>query len=154
MTFQMTAIALVALGMSPIASAKDAVSVDVPLDAATLSALPRHTVEARAHDQALHCEGVELAALLRKAGSMPADPLRGKQLAHYVRVEARDGYRAVFSLAELDATLGNAKVFLVDRCEGKALDDKSGPLRLIAPGESRPARWVRQVQSIRVVDAP
>lgn len=154
MKFRMAAIALVALGMGSIALAKDPVSVNVPLDAATLSALPRHTVEATAHDQALHCEGVELAALLRKVGAMSADPLRGKQLAHYVRVEARDGYRTVFSLAELDATLGNAKVFLVDRCDGKPLDDKSGPLRLIAPGESRPARWVRQVQSIRVEDAP
>lgn len=154
MKLQMAAIALVALGMSPIALAKDPASVDVPLDAATLLALPRHAVEASAHDQALHCEGVELAALLRKVGAMPADPLRGKPLADYVRVEARDGYRAVFSLAELDATLGNAKVFLVDRCDGKPLDDKSGPLRLIAPGESRPARWVRQVQSIRVVSAP
>ena len=150
----MAAVALVALGMSPISLAKDPLSVDVPLVAATRDALSRHTVEATAHDQAVHCEGVELAALLRKVGAMPADPLRGKQLPHYVRVEARDGYRAVFSLAELDATLGNAKVFLVDRCDGKALDDKSGPLRLIAPGEARPARWVRQVQSIRVVDAP
>ena len=154
MKFRMTAIVLAALGTVPIALAKDPVSVEVALDAATLSTLPRHAIEATAHDQALHCEGVELAALLRKAGAMPADPLRGKQLASFVRVEARDGYRAVFSLAELDATLGNAKVFLVDRCAGKPLDDKSGPLRLIAPGESRPARWVRQVQSIRVEDAP
>ncbi|HOU65784.1 MAG TPA: hypothetical protein PK861_07095 [Thermomonas sp.] len=96
-----------------------------------------------------------MLALLRKAGAMPSDPLRGSaQLVRYVRVEARDGYRAVFSLAELDPSLGNAKVFVVDRCDGKPLDDKSGPLRLVAPNESRPARWVRQVNSIRVVDAP
>ncbi|MGO4222951.1 hypothetical protein AB4Y64_14000 [Lysobacter sp. TAF61] len=31
---------------------------------------------------------------------------------------------------------------------------EDGPWRLVAPGESRPARWVRQVDSIRVVDAP
>lgn len=153
MKFQMAAIALIATCISPLALAKDPVAVDVPLDAATRSALPRHKVEASAHDQALYCEGVELAALLRKVGAMPADPLRGKEFAHYVRVEASDGYRAVFSLAELDATLGNAKVCLEDRCGGKPLDDKNGPLRLIAPEEARPARWVRQVQSIRVVDA-
>lgn len=129
-------------------------SVAVPLDPATLAALPRQPVEASAHGQALHCEGVELLALLRKAGAMPVEPLHGAQLARVVRVEARDGYRAAFSLAELDPTLGNAKVFLVDRCDGKPLDDKSGPLRLVAPTESRPARWVRQVRAITVLDAP
>ena len=135
--------------------AKEPTRADSPLDAATLAALPRQAVEGSAHGQALRCEGVELVALLRSSGAMPADPLRGtEQLIRYVRIEARDGYRAIYSLAELDPSLGNAKVFVVDRCDGKPLDEKSGPLRLIAPAESRPARWVRQVQSIRVVDAP
>jgi hypothetical protein len=35
-----------------------------------------------------------------------------------------------------------------------AAQARSGPWRLIAPGESWPARWVKQVESIRVVDAP
>lgn len=135
--------------------AKEPATASVPLDAATLTTLPRQAVEGSAHGQSLHCEGVELVALLRKSGAMPPDPLRGSaQLARYVRIDARDGYRAVYSLAELDPSLGNAKVFVVDRCDGKALDDKDGPLRLMAPAESRPARWVRQLQSIRVVDAP
>jgi hypothetical protein len=95
-----------------------------------------------------------LPALLRAANAVPAEPLRGGQLANYVLVTARDGYRAVFSLAELEPTLGNRKVLLVDRCDGQALGDDDGPLRLIAPEESRPARWVRQVQSITVVTAP
>ncbi len=155
MKLRVTPMILLALGMPTAVLAKDPAASAVPLDTATLAALPRHTVEANAHGQSLRCEGVELLALLRKAGAMPSDPLRGSaQLVRYVRVEARDGYRAVFSLAELDPSLGNAKVFVVDRCDGKPLDDKSGPLRLVAPNESRPARWVRQVNSIRVVDAP
>lgn len=147
--------ALTALLAYTSANAKEPAPVAVPLDAATLSTLPRHPVEGSAHGQSLRCEGVELVALLRKSGAMPADPLRGSaQLIRYVRIEARDGYRAVYSLAELDPSLGNARVFVVDRCDGKPLDDKSGPLRLIAAAESRPARWVRQLDSIRVVDAP
>lgn len=126
----------------------------VPIDAATLATLPREPVTATAHEKTLRCEGVALSALLRAAGALPAEPLRGPQLTNYVLVTARDGYRAIFSLAELEPTLGNRKVLLVDQCEGKPLSDDDGPLRLIAPEESRPARWVRQVQSITVVTAP
>ena len=69
-------------------------------------------------------------------------------------VSARDGQRVVYALAEFEPTLGNRKVLLVDRCDGKPLDENDGPLRLIAPEESDPSRWVRQVQSITVVAAP
>ena len=126
----------------------------VPLDAATLAAFPRQPVAASAHGQALQCEGIPLSALLRAAKALPEEPLRGAGLSNYVLVTARDGYRAVFSLAELEPTLGNHQVLLVDRCAGQPLPEKEGPLRLIAPDESRPARWVRQVQSITVVGAP
>ncbi|MCL1635407.1 molybdopterin-dependent oxidoreductase [Luteimonas sp. SX5] len=126
----------------------------VPLDAATLAKLPREPVKASAHGQDLDCEGVALAGLLRATGAVPADPLRGPQLARYLLVTARDGYRAIYSLAELDPSLSDRRVLLVDHCSGKPLDDDDGPLRLIAPGDARPARWVRQVKSITVVAAP
>ena len=126
----------------------------IPIDAATLATLPREAVTATTHGKTLQCDGIALPALLRAANALPAEPLRGGQLANYVLVAARDGYRAVFSLAELEPTLGNRRVLLVDRCDGQPLGDDDGPLRLIAPQESRPARWVRQVQSITVVTAP
>ncbi len=128
--------------------------ITVPLDPAARASLARDSVTASAHGQSLRCEGVSLSALLRVTKAMPVEPLRRPQLASYVVVTARDGYRAVFSLAELDPSIGNRKVILVDRCDGKPLDDKNGPLRLIAPDEMRPARWVRQIESIRVVFAP
>lgn len=128
--------------------------VAVAIDAPTLAALPRQPVNAFAHGKALSCEGVPLVAVLRAAQAMPADALRGAALSRYVLVTARDGYRALYSLGELDGTLGNHAVFVVDRCDGKPLDDDDGPLRLIAPADARPARWVRQVQAITVVAAP
>lgn len=128
--------------------------LSVPLDEATLSALPRTVVVVTAHDRTQTCAGVSLADLLMRAGALSANPLDGPGLASYVLVAGRDGYRAVYSLAELEPSLGNRKVVLVDRCDDNALPDDSGPLRLIAPEESRPARWVRQVQSITVVAAP
>jgi hypothetical protein len=126
----------------------------IPIDPATLAALPRETVVATTHGKALQCEGVTLTALLRAAKALPAAPLSRGQLANYVLVSARDGQRALFSLAELEPTLGKHRVVLVDRCDGRPLDRGDGPLRLIAPEEPRPARWVRQVQSITVVTAP
>lgn len=139
---------------SPPGIGSQASPLAIPIDAATLAGLPREAVIATAHGKTLHCQGVSLATLLRAAGALPAGPLRDARLANYVLVGARDGYRAVFSLAELEPTLGNHKAVLVDRCDGKPLDDQDGPLRLIAPEESRPARWVRQVQSITAVTAP
>ncbi|MET0807517.1 MAG: hypothetical protein ABWX93_02040 [Pseudoxanthomonas sp.] len=126
----------------------------VSLDTSFLTTLPRESVTAIAHGKTLHCAGIPLAVLLRGAGALDAEALRGPRLASYVLVTARDGYRALFSLAELEPTLGNHRVLLVDRCDDKALDQEDGPLRLIAPGESLDARWVRQVHSITVVTAP
>ncbi|MDN5782277.1 MAG: molybdopterin-dependent oxidoreductase [Luteimonas sp.] len=128
--------------------------VVVPIDPASLAALPRATVIATAHGATLHCTGVALAAVLQAAGVIPADGLRGAALGRYVQVDARDGYRALFALAEFDPTLGNSTAALVDRCDGKLLDEDDGPLRLLVPGEARPARWVRQVQAITVIVAP
>lgn len=126
----------------------------VPLDAATLSTLPRQRVQASAHGRTLDCEGVPLALLLRKAGALPEGKLPRALLSHYVLVQARDGYRVLYALAELDPGTGNRPVYLVDRCDGRPLDDTEGPLRLIAPGDLRPARWVRQVEAITVIAAP
>jgi len=136
------------------ATPADPSPVVVPLDPAARATLTRHTVEATAHGHRLRCEGVSLAALLQSTGAMPDAPLRGAHLDRYVLVSARDGYRAVFSLGELDATLGNRGVYLVDRCDDAPLDADSGPLRLLVPDDTRPARGVRQVERITIIAAP
>lgn len=97
-------LALLALAAAPEAAAQHAhtgaqasapppMCVDVPLDAATLAALPREAVKASAHGRELSCSGVALSALLGHAGAMPAEPLRGAQLAQRSQAGARDGYR-------------------------------------------------------------
>ncbi len=126
----------------------------VVLDAKALSALPRTTVQAGAHGAATSAwEGVPLVELLRAEGAPLGKALRGNALAAYVRVTATDGYQVVFGLGELDPELGATKVVLVDRHEGKSLDDKDGPFRLVVPADQRPARWVRNVSSIELIDA-
>jgi DMSO/TMAO reductase YedYZ molybdopterin-dependent catalytic subunit len=128
--------------------------LSVPLDQATLATLPRTAVVVTAQGKTVTCTGIRLSALLTRAGVLSAEHLRGAALASYVLVTARDGQRVIYSLAELEPTLGNSNVMLVNQCDDKPLPDDSGPLRLIAPQESRSARWLRQVQSITVVAAP
>ena len=41
--------------------------------------------------------------------------------------------------------LGNAPVIVADRCDGAALTDANGPVRLVAAGDKRGARSVRQL---------
>lgn len=125
----------------------------ITLDATALAAMPRTTVQAGAHGAAPTAwEGVSMLELLRKADAPLDQALRGRALASFVRVTASDGYQVVFSLGELDAAFGATKVILADRHEGKPLDAKDGPFRLIVPGDSRPARWEHGVISIEVVD--
>jgi DMSO/TMAO reductase YedYZ molybdopterin-dependent catalytic subunit len=69
-------------------------------------------------------------------------------VATYVVVDAADGYRAVFALAELDPAQTDRVILLADRKDGQPLPAAEGPLRVVVPGEKRPARWVRQVKAV------
>jgi DMSO/TMAO reductase YedYZ molybdopterin-dependent catalytic subunit len=74
-------------------------------------------------------------------------------MATYVIAEAEDGYRVVFSLAELDSGILDSDIIVADTMNGESLAPKQGPFRLVAPHEKRPARWVRMLKSITVVHA-
>jgi len=89
--------------------------------------------------------------LLQKAGAPQGDRLRGQLLTSYVVAEAEDGYRVVFALAELDSGFLDSEVLVADTIDGAPLGPKLGPLRLVAPHEKRPARWVRMLKTITVV---
>lgn len=130
------------------------VATPLRLDAAALQKLPRSAVDADEHGRHAQFAGVALVEVLRAAGAPLGESLRGRNLALYVRISAADGYRAVYSLAELDPALHGDAVLLVDRRDGHVLDAKEGPFRLVAPGDKRPARWVRQVTSIDLLAAP
>ncbi|HEX3896386.1 MAG TPA: molybdopterin-dependent oxidoreductase [Rudaea sp.] len=124
------------------------------IDIAALSKLPQHTVTAEAHGKKTTCDGVNLSDLVAKAGAPQGETLRGKALTIYVRVSASDGYRVVYSLAELDPAMHDDVPILTAHCDGAALDAKDGPFRIVYPGEKRPARWIRQVTSIDLLRAP
>src|SRR5438876_7649279 len=92
-------------------------------------------------------EGVLLQGLLRRAGVPQGDGLRGAAMATYVLAEAADGYRVVFSLAELDSDFVDAEVIVADKLDGAPFSPNQGPFKIVAPHEKRPARWMRMLRS-------
>jgi hypothetical protein len=124
------------------------------ITAQALADLPRVRATVDDHGTPARFEGVSLHALLIREGAPAGKELRGATLDRIVVVSARDGYRGVFALAELDPALGRREVLLVDRRDDKPLGDGEGPWRLVVPGDGRAARWVRQVERIEVRAAP
>ena len=83
----------------------------------------------------------------------PTESLRGKDVGAVVLVEAADGYRAAFALAELDPSIGGKQVLLADTMDGKPLPAETGTWRLVVPTDNRPARWVWSIVRIEVIPA-
>jgi DMSO/TMAO reductase YedYZ molybdopterin-dependent catalytic subunit len=129
--------------------------VDKPLSLslADLRGLPRQTLtvmnEHEKKDETY--QGVPLAEILKRAGVPQGSALRGPALAICVRAEGADGYAVVFALAELDSSVQDSSVLVADTLDGQPIPDKLGPLRLVAPHDKRPARWVRMLRSITVI---
>ncbi len=121
------------------------------LKAEDLAKLPRRSVRAKDHSgKDSEFEGSPLVAVLTLAGVKFGEDLRGKNLELYLVVEAADGYRAVFALPELDPAYTDKVILLADKRDGKAMDAREGPLRIVVPDEKRQARWVRQVTGLVV----
>jgi len=113
--------------------------------------LPHKTLRAKDHDgRESTFEGVPLVELLKAAGVKFGNDLRGAALATYLVVEAADGYRVVFALPELDPASSDRVILLADRRDGKPLDGRAGPFRIVFPDEKRHFRWVRQVVSLKL----
>ncbi|MFY9528568.1 MAG: molybdopterin-dependent oxidoreductase [Candidatus Acidiferrales bacterium] len=123
------------------------------LSAADLKKMPRKTLQlTNPHSGKNEAyEGVALDDLLRAAGVPLGDKLRGPAMATYVLARAEDGYRVVFSLAELDPAFLDSEVVVADTMDGAPLGPKEGPFKIVAPHEKRPARWVRMLGSLTVV---
>jgi hypothetical protein len=116
---------------------------------ATLAALPHKTITVyNEHAKANQTySGVALIDLLKPLG-VPDKP-HGKEFRLYLVAEGSDGYQVVYSLGEITPDVHDATVLVADTMDGKSIAD-DGPLKLVATGETRPARWVRNLVAIRV----
>lgn len=122
------------------------------LSKADLEALPHTSVTTDGSGIAARFEGVTIKAVLERAGVSLGESMRGKRLASCLLVEAADGYRVVFALAEIDPAFTDRQIVLAFQKNGKPLDEKEGPYRIVAPEEKRMARWIRQVTAMKIVD--
>jgi DMSO/TMAO reductase YedYZ molybdopterin-dependent catalytic subunit len=129
-----------------------AVKRPLKLTLAELTEIPGTRVAAKDHDgTTASYEGVTLHEILRRAGVPQGESLRGEALSLCLLVKAADGYKVIFALAELDSLFTDRKLLLAFRREGKLLDAKTGPLRLVIRDEKRHGRWVRQVTELEIV---
>lgn len=117
-----------------------------------LEALSHVKVTTTASGASAIFEGVALEAVLEKAGVEFGEALKKKRLASCLLVEAADGYRVVIALPELDPAFTDKQFVLAFLKDGKVLDEKEGPYRIVIPEEKRMARWVRQVTTLKIVD--
>ena len=132
------------------------VSGEVPthleLSANDLAGFHRQTLSVTdEHGTRAEYAGVPVAEILRRAGAPLGKELRGPNMAMGVIARGSDGYRVLFSLMEFDPAFNDHDVLLADHRDGKLLDTREGPLRLIVAGDKRGARWVRGVIAFEVV---
>ena len=119
---------------------------------ADIEALPHVKVTTGASGVSTTFDGVPLKAVLERGGVGFGETLKGKRLASCLLVEAADGYRVVIALPEIDSAFTDKQIVLAFLKDGKPLDDKEGPYRIVMPDEKRMARWVKQVTALKIVN--
>jgi DMSO/TMAO reductase YedYZ molybdopterin-dependent catalytic subunit len=131
------------------------VTGDVPkhldLSVADLAAFQQQTIHV-ADEKGTPADygGVPVAEILEKSGAPLGNAMKGPNMAMGLVARAPDGYRVLFSLAEFDPAFSDRVILLADRRDGKPLDNREGPLRIIVPGDKRHARWIRGVDTLEV----
>lgn len=122
------------------------------LTAAEIAALPHREQATTEKDGKKHVyRGVALRDVLHLAGAPAGKAIHGPVLAEAVLATAADGYQAVFALPEIDADFSPQTILLADSRDGQPLPAHDGPYQLVVPLEKKPARWVRQLTGLRVV---
>jgi hypothetical protein len=125
----------------------------VVLSPADFRTLPHITIKVHnGHTNAEENSGVLLETLLATANSPVGKEFRKEALTNYLTASGADGYSVVLSLAEVDSTFHTGQLIVADERDGQPLG-KYEPFQLTVPADSRPARWVRNLNSIRVHQA-
>jgi hypothetical protein len=115
-----------------------------------IEALPRVEFDGAFHDgRPARFAGALLRDVLARAAAMP-ERMRSGDLTSYAVIEAADGYRALFALAELDPAFRDTPPLLAYSQDDAPIRERFGPLQVIVPGDQRQARWVRQVECVRI----
>lgn len=130
------------------------VTTPVELKVQDLAAMKQVSHKVKDRDGKEHeFKGVALIEILEKAGVTTGAKLRGENLAKYVLITAADGYEVLYALAEIDPEFTEQVILLATEKDGQPLPSGEGPFRIVKPNEKKPARWIREVRSIKIAFA-
>lgn len=94
--------------------------------------------------------GVLLSSLLAMAGVAQGEAVKGSLLLTGVVAEGTDGYKVLYSIAEVDPAQHTGDVIVADTLDGKKLGSE-GAFKLVSSEDKRPARWVRNLSALSVI---
>ena len=127
----------------------------VALSPADFRALPHTTITVHnGHTDANETySGVLLATLLAEVNAPLGKDFHEEALTSYLIATGSDGYSVLLSLAEVDPSFHGGQVLVADTRDGQPLA-KNGPFQLIVSDDTRPARWVHNLDSITLTLQP
>jgi hypothetical protein len=125
----------------------------ITLSQEEFAALPHKTVSVfNSHSKTNErYSGVPLADLLAKVGVPLGEQVKGKLFLTGIVAEGTDNYDVLYALAEVDPSIHAGDVIVADSVDGLKLE-KDGAFKMVSTEEKRPARWVRNLTSITVVE--
>lgn len=136
-------------GVSTSFSVSGAVTAPRSFDLAALQALPSVTRVVGG----VSYQGVSFWDLLNSAVGIPVTPgVNNDILGKYVVATGSDGYRALFSMGELNTNFGNQPDIIAFAADGVPLTG-NGFARIVVPGDDRRGRWVSNLVSLEVFSA-
>jgi hypothetical protein len=99
-------------------------------------------------------KGVSLWNLIQDAGLLTDPSIKNDLLNFGVVATGSDGYRALFSLGEIDPAFGNQQdiVAYADRQGQLGAGGSDGAMRIVVPGDVAGGRYVSNLTSLQVVD--
>jgi len=118
-----------------------------------IAALPHKTISVfNSHTKADEkYSGVVLADLLAKVSVPQGESVRGKLFMMAVVAKGTDNYSVIYALAEVDPSIHTGDAIVADSMDGQKLG-KDGAFKLVSTEERRPARWVRNLAEISVIE--
>lgn len=109
----------------------------------------KHKAKAVPLTAALELAGVDLSV---KPSPEVSPAKKHPSLRMAVMVRGGDGYAVLFSLAELATAVGHRSVWIAVDQDDQPLPAAEGPLKLLVPDDAGPARSVRNIQQLQIID--